>query len=269
MKLLLFASAKPFTDEVLGFTAVLAKKAAASVRLVYAGEDREDQEAADRRLARAAQAMVGVDVEATVVSGDPADQLLEQIKQQPVDMVVLGARQGLGFIQRVFASDTRKLIGTLPVAVMMVREPRETLERILLCTGGTELSEKVIKLGALLASSAHAKATLLYVTGTVPSMYTGLDEMEETMEEVLDSDTPLARHMRRGAEILNEHGVQGELEQRHGTVAEGILREAKRGNFDLIVLGSSEASKSVKGWLMGNITQRVIDEADCPVLVVK
>jgi nucleotide-binding universal stress UspA family protein len=266
MKLLLLSVEKAFTDEALAFSAVLARKANAEVRLVYAGEDRDE---ADRRLDRAQRAMSGVAVKPLVVSGDPADQMRKLIQDDPVDMVILGARQGLGFIQRVFASGTRKLIGTLPVAVMMVREPRDTLERILICTGGTELSEKVIKLGALLASAAQAKATLLYVTGAVPSMYTGLNEMEETVEEVLDSDTPLARHMRRGAEILNEHGIRGELEQRHGTVAEGILREAARGDFDLIVLGSSEASKSVRGWLMGNITQRVIDDANCPVLVVK
>jgi nucleotide-binding universal stress UspA family protein len=269
MKLLLFAADKSFSEESLAFTAVLAAKAKASVPLVYAASEGEEEGKAERRLQRAQQAVTGVEVIPTVVSGDPAERLLEIIHKDPVDMVILGARQGLGFIQRMFASGTPKLIGTLPVAVMMVREAKETLDRILICMGGTELSEKVIKFGALLAGATEADATLLYVTGSVPSMYTGLSEMEETVEEVLDSDTPLARHLRRGAEILNEQGVQGELEQRHGTVAEGILREATRGNFDLVVLGASEASKSVKGWLMGNITQRVIDKSDCPVLIVK
>lgn len=269
MDLLLFSTEKPFTEEALAFTAVLARKANANVRLVYAAPEHEKPEKGQRRMQRAQRAMSEVKFESTVVIGDPADKLLELLRTDPVDMVILGARQKLGFIQRVFASGTRKLIGTLPVAVMMVREPRETLERILICTGGTELSEKVIKLGVMLAKAADAEATVLYVAGTVPSMYTGLDEIEETMEEVLDSDTPLSRHLHRAAEILHEQGVNGRLEQRRGTVAESILREAQVGNFDLLVLGSSAAGKSVRGWLMGNITQQVIDESACPVLIVK
>lgn len=47
-----------------------------------------------------------------------------------------------------------------------------------------------------------------------------------------------------------------------------ILRHAEDGGFDLITLGGRGRGAS-KTWVLGSVSSKVVDEAPCPVLVVK
>ena len=131
------------------------------------------------------------------------------------------------------------------------------------------VAEPVIETGAWLAGATHARATLLHVASPVPSMYTGLGEIEETLPELLQTRTPVAGHLRHGAEILARHQVSAALKLRYGVVADEILREALEGDYDLIVIGASGTAGRLKGWLLGNVTRQVVERARCSVLVVK
>jgi nucleotide-binding universal stress UspA family protein len=153
--------------------------------------------------------------------------------------------------------------------VLVVGQARPGLKRILICTGGLEVAEPVIETGAQLAGVAHAQATLLHVVSPIPSMYTGLDEIEETLPDLLRTATPIARHLQHGAEILTRHQVTAELKLRYGVVADEILREAHEGNYDLIVIGVVKTASRLKRWLLGDVTREIVDRALLPVLVVR
>ena len=62
-------------------------------------------------------------------------------------------------------------------------------------------------------------------------------------------------------------GVELEKELLFGDPYEKILETAKNGKFDLIVMGNRGFSK-IKRFFVGSVTQRVISEAPCPVLVI-
>lgn len=53
-----------------------------------------------------------------------------------------------------------------------------------------------------------------------------------------------------------------------GEPSEKIIETAKNGSYDLIVMGNRGFSK-VKRFFVGSVTQKVISEAPCPVLVIK
>jgi nucleotide-binding universal stress UspA family protein len=184
------------------------------------------------------------------------------------DLIVLGLPERIGYTQRLLGTVPQHIVQRSRLPTLLVQGPPNKFNRILICTGGLESAEKVINTGARIAEEVGARATLLYVSGAVPSMYTGLDEMEETLPELLETDTPLSRHLLRGAEILYEHGVKAELEIRHGVVTNGILREAVRGDHDLIVLGASGARNTLRGWILGDVTQDIVGNTPCPVLIV-
>jgi nucleotide-binding universal stress UspA family protein len=99
-------------------------------------------------------------------------------------------------------------------------------------------------------------------------MYTGLGTIEETLSELLQSDTPVARHLRRGAEILAKYNVHAELKLRHGAAAFEIVREIDLEDYDLAVIGASGADTTLKEWLFGSIAQTVVDCVGIPVLVI-
>ncbi|SHI79961.1 universal stress protein [Parasporobacterium paucivorans] len=70
--------------------------------------------------------------------------------------------------------------------------------------------------------------------------------------------------------IINETdfgGLYVEREVLTGRAYEEILRAAEDEKFDMIVMGNRGFSR-IKRFFVGSVTQRVISEATCPVLVV-
>ena len=53
-----------------------------------------------------------------------------------------------------------------------------------------------------------------------------------------------------------------------GRAADKIVETANRGSFDLIVIGSRGLGE-IKEFFLGSVSDRVADEAKCPVLIVK
>lgn len=63
-------------------------------------------------------------------------------------------------------------------------------------------------------------------------------------------------------------GVQAEKVLVEGHAVQEIVKAAKDGNFDLIVMGARGVSH-IRGLLLGSVSDAVIHHATCPVLVVK
>ena len=67
---------------------------------------------------------------------------------------------------------------------------------------------------------------------------------------------------------LDFSGTKVEKEVLVGEPFDKIVETAKSGNYDLIVMGNRGFSK-VKRFFIGSVTQKVIAESPCPVLVVR
>jgi nucleotide-binding universal stress UspA family protein len=152
--------------------------------------------------------------------------------------------------------------------VVIAKNPRPNINQILMLTGGFRVSESMIKIGARLAGALNAKVTLMHVTANVPSMYTGLDTIEETLEELLHTDTPMAKHLRKCAQMLDEHNVTSEIKLKHGEPVYEIIREVDGGDYDFIIIGASGATTALKEWFLRNVTKDVIDLVGIPIMVV-
>ena len=83
------------------------------------------------------------------------------------------------------------------------------------------------------------------------------DSLKENAEELLDSII----------EDLDLCEIKAEKEVLFGEPHQMILDKAKEEKADLIVMGNRGFSK-IKRFFVGSVTQRVISEAPCPVLVI-
>ncbi|MEW6770229.1 MAG: universal stress protein [Bacillota bacterium] len=68
--------------------------------------------------------------------------------------------------------------------------------------------------------------------------------------------------------ILQESGVEGAPVIKVGNAAEEIVETAKEGNYELIVMGR-RGTNPLAGLLLGSVTQRVLQLAECPVFLGK
>ena len=56
---------------------------------------------------------------------------------------------------------------------------------------------------------------------------------------------------------------------RHGIVVDQVFEEAREGNYDLIVTGTSRARGLLRHYIMGDLTRSILNHANCPVLVAR
>ncbi|HDQ72390.1 MAG TPA: universal stress protein [Chloroflexi bacterium] len=88
-------------------------------------------------------------------------------------------------------------------------------------------------------------------------------------------DEIIALRIAQGHEILDAaleelvpHGIDVHTELLEGPMAEAIIRIAEVRDADLIIIGARGLS-SFQGLLLGSVSQKVIQYAPCPVLVVR
>jgi nucleotide-binding universal stress UspA family protein len=270
MKVLICINDLLVDEPGLLFGGTIARELQAEITLFHViPKDKEigDRDEGEQLLRRASNILGDYPVKTKVRRGTVVKRILKEAERGDYDMVVISVSQ-IGVRRQPVSSVHRSLLRNLPCCLLVVKNPRVELNRMLVCTGGLQMSEALIRVGASIANVANADVTLFHVAANVPSMYTGLKTIEETLKELLQSDTPVARHLRRGAEILSENNVEAELKLRHGSAVYEIVREIDRENYDMVVIGASGANTMIKEWLYGNLTQEIVDAVGIPVLVV-
>jgi nucleotide-binding universal stress UspA family protein len=194
---------------------------------------------------------------------------MAELGRHAYDLVALGALGGERSKRALLGSVAERIIEQAQASVLVIKGERPSLSRVLICASGTERGQPVVQVGAALAAGARAHATLLHVVDTMPGMYTGLEQMEETLEELLQAPTEKASALRRAAKALRDECEISEIKLRRGIAADEIMREMHKGDHDLIVLGSSMGVGGLVRVLMGDLTREVLTRAQRPVLVVR
>lgn len=270
MKVLACVACESGAGPQLAFAAIVRSiEPDAALTLLHVLPRGGDAAAAEECLSDAQAKIAPVPSETKVRRGDPSSQILDEIREGAFDLVILGPNEAPGLRRHFLGSVTTQVVRRAPCSVVVAQQARSTLTHVLICSGGTDLAEDVIKTGAWIARAVAARATLLHVVTPVPSMYTGLGELEESLSELLQTDTPVARHLRRGARILEQQGVSAELRLRYGVVADEIIREAREANSDLILVGAVKGRPKLKRLMLGEVTQQVVERSPRSVLVVR
>jgi nucleotide-binding universal stress UspA family protein len=137
-------------------------------------------------------------------------------------------------------------------------------KNILLGVDGSPHSLKAAKAAGELARSLVADLRIVVVFEPIPT-YLGESSMEQTISSRMETAAYVLQ------EALREVGeIPGQLktERLEGPVAEAILAAVSTYNNDLIIMGSRGLSK-LAGLLLGSQSQKVVQHAPCPVLIVR
>ena len=255
----------------LRFAREVAKALSAKVMLLGVVDRKREAEELEQFLAQGADKLksLGLDVRFRVEQGNAEDIVMEEMKAASYDLVALGALGKKRSHHRFLSSVAMRIIERSESSVLVIKRRRPSLSRVLICASGMEQGHLAVWAGAAVACGAKARATVLHVVDALPSMYTGLEQMEETLAELLESDTEKARELKWAAQVVKAECDISELKLRRGIAAEEILREGRVGDYDLIVLGSSRSAGGIVRVLMGDLAREIVTRAERPVLVVR
>jgi nucleotide-binding universal stress UspA family protein len=147
---------------------------------------------------------------------------------------------------------------------------RSLINKVLVPIDGSVCSHEAMQFAVRLAAKHGAEICLFHVISTYPWRY-----CFETPECSLIPPIPMKKLEEEAEQILlsaltlvEEDNVKIRAEIDYGYPAKRIVRMAKEGGFDLIVMGSNRL-----GFLgrlaFGSVSEEVVHKAPCPVLVMK
>jgi len=151
-------------------------------------------------------------------------------------------------------------------------------QKILVPLDGSEHSERALEAAVQIAKKFNSKLVLLTAYRVTVAPVTNPELTMHTPVIVPDaSSTTLAIETTRNLskKILSEaeakvrsETIEVETELAEGNAVEEIVKKSKEGNFDLIVMGARGLS-TIKKLFIGSISEGVIKNSPCPVLIVK
>ncbi len=182
----------------------------------------------------------------------PHRAILAEAAEIGVDLIVMGRSGESGLESMVMGSVTARVVAQSPMKVLVVpRGGSLDFARILVASDGSPPSEVAWEEAVSLARQAESR--LFAVTAA--------REEGEIIEARKNIDRLLAAANRNGIPFT---GIAPEGQQPD----DAIVQEALRHEVGLIIMGT-RGYTGLKRLLLGSVTERVLSQAPCPVLVVK
>lgn len=158
---------------------------------------------------------------------------------------------------------------------MRFDKSQQIFKKILLAIDVSGYKDKVVAYGIKLAKALNSDLIVLHAietskSPTVDTMgyYREGKAYEETyQEDVIEQVEKILRQVETFAE---KEGVKinTEILKKSTSIPETIIEFAKANNIDLILVGAKGIS-GLEKFLLGNIANKVISHANCPVLIVR
>ncbi len=271
MKILICSDGTPTAEGAIQLGGLLAAPLKAGTTLLGIAEKSADERPLGEALEKQAQTLRAHNavVDIIVRAGEPVRQILDQTSRADYDLVVVGARWTGATGDHWRSERMYEVIKAIQPPVLVAIGEGKQLKRFLVCTGGKEFIERAIEFTGKLAAAVGASVTLLHVMAEPPAIYADLVQLEEDVDRLLESKSELGTNLRRQKRELERIGVSAAVRVRHGIVIDQVFEEAREGDYDLIVTGTSQARGLLRHYIMGDLTRSILNRASCPVLVAR
>ncbi len=271
MKILICSDGMPASESAIQLGGLLAGSLKAETTLFGIAEKSQDERPLREALEKQAQTLCSQNVALDIIvqAGEPIRQILDRTSKTSYDLVIIGARWTGATGHHWRSEKTYELIKAIQPPVLVAIGECKHLKRFLVCTGGKEFIERAIEFTGKLAAAVGASVTLLHVMAEPPAIYVDLVQLEEDVDRLLESKSELGTNMRRQKRELERLGVSAEVRLRHGIVSDQVFEEAREGDYNLIVTGTSQARGLLRHYIMGDLTRSILNRANCPVLVAR
>jgi uncharacterized protein len=200
----------------------------------------------------------------------PFQAIIVEAEKNQVDMIIMGRRGRTGLRRLLMGSVTAKVIGYSTCNVLVVPRLAEIkYQKILIATDGSKYSMAAATEAVGIARRCGAS---LFVISVVPSETASpFDIVHSEMQHEMIAQKEFHHGEKNINDLLviaRQEGVKAEGLVIEGRSYEAIVENAREKKVDLIVMGS-HGRTGLERLLMGSVTERVVGNADCAVLVVK
>jgi nucleotide-binding universal stress UspA family protein len=221
----------------------------------------------------------GVTVEQMVAEGEPEEEIVATAARRGVEMIAM-ASHGRGTVGRaIFGSVADRVARTAPVPILILRARDEDADqsvvvtRLVIPLDGSQIAERVLPVAASLAKQFDVPVHVVRAVDAASSLpiATGVLEVAPVITaEVTDRIWQEAESEARSTVTTAVSRLRAEGVDASGGILNGspffAISEAIQPG-DLLVL-TSHGRGGVRRWLLGSVAEKLVREADAPVLLV-
>jgi nucleotide-binding universal stress UspA family protein len=210
-----------------------------------------------------------------VLTGKPSDEILKLADASKADLIIIAGHGASGGNALVLGNTANKVLSGLTRPVLLVKTQRDagndqkaTIKRILVPLDGSQMSESSLK--TVQPMAARLGAEIVLFQAIEPVRYVpGFETMVPNV--VLPSDEEVkqsaAKYLSGIEAPINKSGVKTSIAVVADAPAEAILDYAESGDIDLIAM-TTHGFSGIKRWVFGSTTEKIIQAASKPVLVI-
>jgi nucleotide-binding universal stress UspA family protein len=217
---------------------------------------------AGKKIIRNAEEMfteAGIEVDARLVTfEDAAEFILEIIKDEGYDLVVIGNRAEHQSERYSLGSVTEKVARHAECSVLIVKK-KPKVKKLLTAVDGSKYADKALEYAVQLAKNYSANLALIHVEEDKLIRIGGpqVENCIGTVGECILKDA-----------ATKVEGVTLDKKLEYGSPAEAIIKVAKKADVDIIVVGSRGLS-SIGRFLLGSVSDDISMHARSSVLIVR
>jgi len=138
--------------------------------------------------------------------------------------------------------------------------------KILLAVDGSENARRAAETAVgLVKDLGESSLTVVYVSTDLPSQSKIVKANFDVHAILMENANAAAGHT---LDLIRDTGLPHTLEVGMGDPASEILSTADKIRADLIIIGSRGLG-TLKGVVLGSVSQKIAQLADCPVMIVK
>ncbi len=200
-----------------------------------------------------------IDVDARLVTyEDPAEYLLQLIRDEKYDLVVIGNRAETQSTRYSLGSVTEKIARHAECPVLIVKN-KPKVKKLLAAVDGSTHADKALEYAVKLAKHFSADLALVHVEEDKLVRIGG--------PQVVDCLGTVGECILKDAAKKAE-GITFDKMLEYGSPAEIIIKVAKKADVDIIVVGSRGLS-SIGRFLLGSVSDDISLHSRSSVLIVK
>lgn len=221
----------------------------------------------------------GIKISAKVLIGIPFIEIIREVQKDKHDLVIKTARGGISLRDVLLGSTAMHLMRKCPCPVWVIKPTQEKkYARIMAAVDPDPMDEKRNSLDAKImemsTSLAHIEGSELHVVHCWKlfgeKILLGSGQISRIEVDKL-ARTVRMEHKGWISELVEKHapGFPGNrIHLLKGDAEKLIPETAKRKGIELIVMGTV-TRMGIAGFIIGNTSERVLQQVDCSVLTVK
>lgn len=232
-------------------------------------EDRPSQEEVTSLAERTMdEAVPEFELNTISTSGDPVEQVLNQLEKEEYDLLSLEAYGKGGFRKNILGAHVNQIVRKSPIPTHVHKGELTSCERVLIhVPNDRERSTNLVSYLANLLEGSKPAITFLAILSEEGEKFEGYTSGEE--EYLMESLENYAReefdYLEPAREIIAERGMEAEVRYRTGEIQEEMLAEAKEGRYDMMAFSPEKQNILTSIW-SGDKSLEVMRDIDISVL---